>query len=340
MVAKRDTEIGLTNRVEADGIEMLDRASAPQDPVFPPKPMLLALGLIAGLSLGSVLALSIDFRDSRLRGLLDLERALAPYGIPVLGQLPLLSPDSRLGAGNARAQRRQRDLYANLFPQSLMAERCRGIRTSIAFVQGADPAKTIMVTSPSSSEGKSSTAMNLALSFSQAGKRVLIIDADMRRPRLHQIFDFDADTAGLAAVLTGTAELEDTILHGVEGAHENLHLLPCGKVPENPAELLDSGALRRLLAELQEQFDVVLLDSPPVLPVADPLILAGKVDGVVVVTRCDQTTGGELQRALSQLAQGDANMLGIVLNEVDARAERYDYGGGYYTYRPRETGTD
>jgi capsular exopolysaccharide synthesis family protein len=342
LVARRDTEIGLTNRVEAEGIEILDRASAPSEPVFPPKGMLLALGLVAGLGLGSVLALSIDFRDSRLRGLLDLERALAPFGVPVLGQLPLLSADSRLGAGNARAQRRQRDLYAHLFPQSLMAERCRGIRTSIAFVQGNEPAKAIMITSPSSSEGKSSTAMNLALSFCQAGKKVLIVDGDMRRPRVHQIFDFDGDTAGLAAVLVGERALDDAIVRGLEGAPENLAVLPCGKLPDNPAELLDSAPLRRLLADLRERFDIVILDSPPVLPVADPLILAGKVDGVVVVTRCDQTTRGELQRALSQLAQGDANMLGVVLNEVDARAERYDYGGGYYTYRPRdrETGTD
>ena len=342
LVARRDTEIGLTNRVEAEGIEILDRASAPADPVFPPRGMLLALGVVAGIGLGSVLALSIDFRDSRLRGLVDLERAIAPFGVPVLGQLPLLSPDSRLGAGNARAQRRQRDLYAHLFPQSLMAERCRGIRTSIAFVQGNDPAKTIMITSPSSSEGKSSTAMNLALSFCQAGKSVLIVDADMRRPRLHQIFDVDGDKEGLAAVLVGACTLDDAVATKLEGAPENLFVLQCGRVPENPAELLDSGALRRLLGDLRERFDVVILDSPPVLPVADPLILAGKVDGVVIVTRCDQTTRGELQRALSQLAQGDANMLGVVLNEVDARAERYDYGGGYYSYRPREreTGTD
>lgn len=342
LVARRDTEIGLTNRVEAEGIEILDRASASSEPVFPPRGMLLALGLVAGLGLGSVLALSIDFRDSRLRGLIDLERALTPFGVPVLGQLPLLPADSRLGAGNARAQRRQRDLYAHLFPQSLMAERCRGIRTSIAFVQGTDPAKTIMITSPSSSEGKSSTAMNLALSFCQAGKSVLIVDGDMRRPRLHQIFDFDGDALGLAAVLVGERTLDDAIISKLEGAPDNLFVLPCGKLPENPAELLDSAPLRRLLVDLRERFDVVILDSPPVLPVADPLILAGKVDGVVVVTRCDQTTRGELQRALSQLAQGDANMLGVVLNEVDARTERYDYGGGYYSYRPREreTGTD
>lgn len=342
MVARRDTEIGLTNRVEAAGIEVLDLAHRPTEPIFPPKGMLLALGLVAGLSLGSVLALSIDLRDSRLRGLLDLERALSPFGVPVLGQLPLIAPNSRLGAGNTRAQRRQRDLYAHLYPQSLMAERCRGIRTSIAFVQGPEAAKTIMITSPSSSEGKSSTAVNLAISFCQSGKKVLIIDADMRRPRLHQVFDVDPSVPGLSAILTETCTLGDAVQSELENTPESLYVLPCGDLPENPAELLDSSVLRRLLVEASERFDVVVFDSPPILPVADPLILARAVDGVVLVGRCDQTSRGELQRALSNLAQSDANMLGVVLNEVDARQERYDYGGGsgYYTYRARDTGTD
>jgi capsular exopolysaccharide synthesis family protein len=341
LVARRDTEIAITNRVEEQGIEILDRATVSNEQVFPRQSLFFALALVGGLGLGSILALSIDFRDQRIRGLIDLERSLAGFGVPVLGQLPLLPADNRLGMGNARAQRRQRDLYAHVFPQSLMAERCRGIRTSIAFVRGSTPAKTIMVTSPSSSEGKSSTAMNLALSFSQAKKKVVLVDADMRRPRIHQIFDTppEGESAGLSALLSGAAELEAVLVRAPSDAPENLYLIPCGPIPDNPAELLEAPALRRTLAGLRERFDVVLIDSPPVLPVTDPLILAGQVDGVVVVTRCQQTTRGELQRALSQLRQGDANLLGVVLNEVDARQERYDYGNGYY-YRAQDTGTD
>ena len=342
LVARRDTEIGLTNRVENEGIEILDRATVSAEAVFPPKELIVALGGLLGMGLGCVLALSIDFRDSRLRGLLDLERALSPFGVPVLGQLPLLPPDSRLGVGNARAQRKQRDLYAHKFPQSLMAERCRGIRTSIAFVQGGDPASTIMITSPSSSEGKSSTAMNLALSFCQAGKSVLVIDADMRRPRLHQVFETDPKRIGISALLAGTAEIDAAVIKQPDGAPENLSIMVCGDIPEDPAEKLESAALRQLLRDLKERFDIVILDSPPILPVADPLILARQVDGVIMVGRCEQTRRGELQRAMSSLMQSDANMLGVVLNEVDARQERYDYGGGsgYYTYKPRETGTE
>jgi capsular exopolysaccharide synthesis family protein len=338
-IAKRDTEIAITNRVEAEGIEILDRATVPTVPVFPRKALMFALALVSGLSLGSLLAVAVDFRDHRIRGLLDLERALAGFGVPVLGQLPLLPPDTRLGVGNARAQRRQRDLYAHLYPQSLMAERCRGIRTSLAFAQGSEALRTIMITSPSSSEGKSSTAMNLALAFCQASKRVVLIDADMRRPRIHQVFPMprEKEGVGLSALLSGQATLDQVIVDAPEDAPTNLKILPCGALPGNPAELLDATVFRRALSDLRDRFDVVIVDTPPVLPVTDPLIIAREVDGVIVVTRCESTTRGELQRTLGQLAKGDTNLLGVVLNEVDARQERYDYNSAYYTYRANET---
>ncbi|MCA9707838.1 MAG: polysaccharide biosynthesis tyrosine autokinase [Myxococcales bacterium] len=342
LVARRDTEIAITNRVEAEGIEILDRATVPTGPVFPPKLLLLALGLVSGLGLGALLAISIDFRDHRIRGLLDLERALANFGLPVLGQLPLLPADNRLGLGNVRAQRRQRDLYAHLYPQSLMAERCRGVRTALTFAQGREPVGSIMITSPSSSEGKSSTAINLALSFCQANKKVVLIDADLRRPRIHHIFPgpVENEDLGLAALLTESTELDRALLPAPDDAPDSLTVLPCGSIPGNPAELLDGPAFRRLLGDLRERFDLVIIDSPPVLPVTDPLILAGVADAVVVVTRCDSTTRGELQRALGQLSQADANIMGVILNEVDTRQERYDYGGDYYTYRAPATGSD
>jgi capsular exopolysaccharide synthesis family protein len=335
LVARRDKEIAITNRVEADGIEILDRATVSGEPVFPQRLLLLALGLVSGLGLGSLLAISIDFRDHRIRGLIDLERALAGTGLPVLGQLPLLPPDGRLGVGNIRAQRRQRDLYSHLYPQSLMAERCRGVRTSLAFAVGRSTLRTLMVTSPNSSEGKSSTAMNLALSFCQAGKSVVIVDADMRRPRIHQVFSDPIETGGtgLSGVLQGKATIEEAAVRAPDDAPDNLHILPCGDVPGNPAELIDAPGFRRTLAELRDRFDLVVIDSPPVLPVTDPLLIARHVDGVVVVTRCDSTTRGELQRAMSLLRQGDTNLLGVILNEVDTRQERYAYNAEYYTYR-------
>ncbi|MBL4687299.1 MAG: polysaccharide biosynthesis tyrosine autokinase [Nannocystaceae bacterium] len=342
LIARRDTEIAITNRVEAQGIEILDRAPVPGAPVFPQKLLLLSLGLVAGLGLGSLLAVSIDFRDQRIRGLIDLERALARFGLPVLGQLPQLPADVRLGVGNTRAQRRQRDLYAHLFPQSLMAERCRGVRTSLAFAAGGEKLNTIMITSPSSSEGKSSTAMNLALSFCQANKKVILVDADMRRPRIHQIFPeaLDLGDNGLASLLRNRCTLEEALLQAPDDAPSNLSVLPCGAIPDNPAELIDTPDFRRLLTELQNHADLIIIDCPPVLPVTDPLLLARHVDGVVLVGRCDSTTRSELQRAIALLARGDTNLVGVVLNEVDARQERYGYSTEYYTYRAPETQTE
>jgi capsular exopolysaccharide synthesis family protein len=348
LVAQRDAEIGMTNRVEAEGIEILDRATAPRKPVYPPKALLLALALVTGLGIGALLALAIDLRDTRIRSLVDLERAIASYGLPVLAQLPLLPNDARLGGGNIRAQRRQRDLHAFLYPQSLMAERCRGLRTALTFVEGSHPCRTLMITSPNSSEGKSSTTLNLAMSFCQSGKRVLLIDADMRRPRLHQVFTPPAgeDPPGLAALLQGTATVDEALLTGGdelgpdEARPDNLSVLLCGEVPQNPAELLDSAAMRKLLGELRERFDVILIDSPPVLPVTDPVILARIVDGVLLVARCQATSKADLQRAISSLRQGDTNLLGVVLNEVDPRSESSGYRVGYYAYGTREASSE
>jgi capsular exopolysaccharide synthesis family protein len=339
VVSRRDAELGMTAHIESRPVEILDSATLPNWPVRPNKILLMAGALIFGLMAGSGLALIADFRDHRIRGVADLDRALSGFGLQALGQLPLLPPDPGLGVGNVRAQRRRRDLYAYLFPQSLMAERCRGIRTSLTFALTADKPIVLLVTSPSSAEGKSSTAMNLALSYCQARKRVCLVDADMRRPRLHQVFPPPVDRAdiGLSNVLSGQASLSEALQHEVEGAPELLSVLTCGAVPENPAELLDGSQCRKLMAELREQFDVIVVDTPPVLPVTDPLILAPQVDGVVMVARCQSTTRNAMQEALSALRQGDTNLLGVILNEVEiGRSGKGYYSSQYYTYRAKE----
>lgn len=341
LVSRRDTEIEMLGRVQSDDIEILDRATRGRVPVFPPKALLLAVALVSGLTLGALLALAVDVRDHRIRGLLDLERALAGLGLPVLGQLPLLPPDARIGVSNLRAQRRNRDLHTFLYPQSLMAERVRGVRTSLGFAAGKSRLKTLVVTSPSSSEGKSSTAVNLAMSFVQAKKRVVLIDADMRRPRLHQVFEppIGKESVGLSGVLSGKCTLDDALITGGD-VPEGMSIILCGEVPTSPAELLEGPQARKLLAELGERFDLVVLDSPPVLPVTDPLILARLADGVVVVARCQSTTRASLQRAITTLRRSEANLLGIVLNEVDARREEAGYGVGYYTYEAQQSSAE
>jgi capsular exopolysaccharide synthesis family protein len=294
----------------------------------------MGLGGTIGLALGFVLALLVDARDQRIRDVPDLERALGEDAVPVLGHLPALRGDPALRRGDAHEQRRTRDLYVHRFPGSLTAERCRGIRTSLAFVQGASSRQCLMVSSPGPSEGKSSVATSLALSLCQADKRVVLIDADLRRPRLHQVFAARGEpppARGLSSLLQGEAPLDDVVVSGPPGAPPNLDVIPCGPTPEHPAELLESAALGRQLAELRERYDVIVLDSPPVLPVADPLILARAVDGVVLVPRVGRTTRGQLLRTVEQLRRADARLLGLVLNEVDER-QGDAYGGGGYGY--------
>jgi polysaccharide biosynthesis transport protein len=334
LIARRDTEVSLSNRLEADGIQPLDRATVPATPSFPHPGVALALGLSLGLGLGLVLALVVDARDQRIRDVPDLERALADHPLPVLGQLPALRGDAALRRGDAREQRRTRDLYVHRFPGSLTAERCRGIRTSLAFVQGAVGRRCLMVSSPGASEGKSSVATSLALSLCQADKRVVLIDADLRRPRLHEVFELPdgGSSSGLAAYLQGHATLDDVLVRAPSGAPGNLDIIPCGTPPEHPAELLESPALARLIEELRGRYDVVIFDTPPVLPVADPLLVARVVDGVVLVPRVGRTTRGQLVHTVSLLRRADARVLGLVLNEVDERRSD-DYGGAGYGYR-------
>ncbi len=338
LIARRDTEVSLSNRLELEGIQSLDRATTPATPAFPHRGVALALGATLGLGLGFVLALIVDARDQRIRDVPDLERALAEHPVPVLGQLPALRGEALLRRGDAHEQRRARDLYVHRFPGSLTAERCRGIRTSLAFVQGSAARRCIMVSSPGPAEGKSSVATSLALSLCQADKRVVLIDADLRRPRLHEVFGLDGSeqpaSPGLAAFLQGQASLDDVIVHAPRGAPDNLDIIPCGTPPARPAELLESPALARLLEALRGRYDMVIIDTPPVLPVADPLLVARVVDGVVLVPRVGRTTRGQLMHTVGLLRRADARVLGLVLNEVDERRSD-DYGGAGYGYSSR-----
>jgi succinoglycan biosynthesis transport protein ExoP len=335
VLSRRDTEVDLTNRVEDEPpVSILDVAIASYEPVRPRVALSIAASVFIGLLLGTIMAVAADMRDFTLRGLRDAEQAVAGWDIAVLGQLPKLPPDPTLGASNLRAQRMHRDLQTHLLPQSLMAERARALRAAIGFSLSRQGCPILLVTSPTSAEGKSSTALNLALSWCQAGKRVILVDADMRRPRLHDVFapPVDAPDLGLAAVLSGECELDAAIDMHPEGAPEQLAILRCGPPPETPAELLDSHAFNRVLAKLRERFDVVILDSPPVLPVVDALLIARQVDGVVLVARAGSTTQHDVQQGLSLLRQRDTNLLGLVLNDVDLRREHGRYGAVYYRY--------
>jgi capsular exopolysaccharide synthesis family protein len=219
-------------------------------------------------------------------------------------------------------------------PLSVSAEAYRSLRTSLQFIRQDHDLKTLLVTSPAAAEGKTSTIANLGTVFAQAGERVVMLSCDLRRPRLGQFFGFD-EQPGLTTVLRGEVSLTEA-LQQVKG-QDNLWVLGAGKLPANPAELLAGPAALALFTALRAEFDLVLIDSPPVLPVTDATVLSKDSDGVLLVLAAGQTRRADVRRATEKLAQVNATMMGTILNEVtrqtgDGYGNGYGYGYGYGAY--------
>jgi capsular exopolysaccharide synthesis family protein len=212
----------------------------------------------------------------------------------------------------------------------MFSEVYRNIRTSILLSASERPPKTLVVSSPNPMEGKTTTAVNMAIAFSQLGSPVLIIDADMRKPRIHKVFKA-ANGTGLSSFLSGNAELKSVIK---TSNIPNLYYIPAGPVPPNPSELLGSNLFKNMLQFLGGNFEQIIFDSPPVLSFGDSLILSHAVDGVVLVVLSGETPRGALHQTKSALLQVNAKILGVVVNQVDAVQTRYGYYkyGKYYYY--------
>lgn len=207
-------------------------------------------------------------------------------------------------------RRRGLAIETDLRPES--SEAYRSLRTNIAFACRDAGLKTVMVASALPGEGKSATAANVAASYAHAGRQVLLLDANLRSPVQHKLFELSG-RGGLVALLNGETGLEDGIQ---ETGIDNLYAISAGSVPPNPSELLDSAAMSALLADAKERFDVVIVDSPAILSAADARIVASKCDGVVLVVRAGRTAGKTIDRARHSLAHGRANVIGAVLNHV------------------------
>ena len=295
------------------GVEVVAPAQAPTSPSSPKPVQDGLLGLAAGLILGLGFAF---LRDSLDDALSSKEAAEQLSGAPVLAMVPMV----------AAWKKRDQPLVVSVsHPLSPAAESYRSLRTSLQFVRQERPLRTLVVTSPAAAEGKTSTVANLGAVFAQAGERVVLVSCDLRRPRLAEFFGLD-EQIGLTTVLLGEQSLAD-VVQPVSG-HETLWLLGAGRVPANPAELLNGPAARELFAALRAEFDLVLIDSPPVLPVTDAAVLSKDADGTLMVVAAGQTKRVDLRRAAEKLAQVNAPMVGTVLNEV-TRQTGYGYGSGY-----------
>jgi capsular exopolysaccharide synthesis family protein len=345
LVLERTTETDLTRMLRTTHVRTVDRALAPSVPVSPRLPINLAAGAGGGLVLGFALALLLARLDRRIRTVRQAEEV----GLTILGVVPEMDEAAIAAAAKAkgaatpqpsrrrrRAGREQpagsvhRDLIAHTHPMSAAAENLRAIRTNLMFMSGDRPIRSLAVTSGSPREGKTTLAVNLAISVAQSGKRVLIVDTDMRRPRLHHAFGIDSKT-GLTNVLVGNSTPKDVIRSSVV---PSLSVLPCGPIPPNPSELLHRERFQQFVKEATEMFDFVVFDSPPLGPVTDAAVLGTQVDGVLIVVKSQQTTTDALSSVLRQLNDVAANVVGGVINGFDPKHSRYD--GGYYYYYRRE----
>jgi capsular exopolysaccharide synthesis family protein len=296
--------------------QVVQPANLPRDPASPDHVRNGILAGIAGLGLGMAVALIRERLDDRLRGRSDLERTVRA---PVLAVIPHV-PSWHL--------RKETPIITLTEPKSTAAEAYKMLRTSLLFEASQESLKTILVTSALREEGKTATATNLAVVLAQAGKRAVLVGADLRRPRAHRFFNIDSDGAGLSTVLAGEHRpWEAAVNVGVDG----LRLFPGGPIPGNPVELLGSEAMSRLIVQLRGAADFIIIDAAPVLPVADALALASFADGVLFVADSEKTGRGAIVHAREQLEQVNANIIGCVLNNFDpSKASRYPYYYGYY----------
>jgi capsular exopolysaccharide synthesis family protein len=259
------------------------------------------------------------------------EQAQIISALPSLGMIPLGSKSTNNGNGSKRlsltSSKEVFELVTQVRPQSQMAESYRALRTSLLLSNLGAPPKVIMVTSARPQEGKTTTAINSAIVLAQKGVRVLLVDADLRRPSVHKTLGM-GPRSGLSNVLTGNTTLEQAVT--VSPILPNLFVLPAGSPPPNPAELLASSHMRDVLNELREQFDHVVIDTPPTLSVTDAVVLSPRVDAIILVIRSGQTTKQALRRARDILMQVNAHVTGVLLNAVDLTSPDYYY---YYEYQ-------
>ena len=284
----------------------------------------IVLGVLVGLLLGLGGAFFLEYLDQTIKNAGDVERVT---GVPVLGLIP---HDPAL-AGSGNGKRAPIPLVTQMGTDPPAAEAFRALRTNVTFVGAEKPIQFVAVTSPGPGEGKSTTAVNLAVALAQGGQRTLLIDGDLRRPFIHRVFAL-VQEPGLTNVLVGTAKAREAVRPEVV---PGLDVLPGGPVPPNPSELLGSAAMHALINDLRREYHYIIIDTPPTLPVTDASVVASNADAVILVLRSGDTEETAAQRALDQLHRVHARIAGAVLNGVSPRHDRYYT---YYSYRQEPEG--
>ncbi len=319
-IASEMRQLNLNKEAGAINIRPVDSAG-PGMESYPKRPKTLAVGLLMGSMVGFGLAWLRELLDQRLKSVDEIASVMQ---LPVIGALPIITGVR----GQGDSGRSEGGRIVALQPRCAAAEAVRTLRTALHFGLAGPDAKVFVVTSPAPGDGKSTVASNLAITMAQAGQRVLLIDADMRKPTQHIIFE-NGSEVGTAAMLSGTAAPGEAIF---PSGIDLLDLMPCGATPPNPVELLTNGVLNEALSQLGAHYDRIVIDSPPVMPVADARMIAALADCTMLVLRAERSTKRLSVAARDELLKVRTQRLGLVVNAVPMHRGAYGYGGSYGGY--------
>jgi capsular exopolysaccharide synthesis family protein len=378
VLLKKLRETDVSSSILPMSIRILEKAGIPHKPIRPNKKVNLIFGLILGIVMGTGLAFFQEYLDTTLKTQEDIEKYL---GLSVLGVIPAVASENetpqekfnilqylRSIIAISRTQDIKKHHHRKFHPKasshhiqhkpdalkrisikedlkSPISEAYRALRTSIQFATLNRPAQSFMITSPARGEGKTTTVINLGIIFAQMGKRVLIVDSDFRRPRIHHTFEKRRER-GLTSLIATDMKIEDAVLNTDV---ENLSLLPSGPLPPNPSEILNSEKMKSIIVNLREHYDIILFDSPPLVAVTDAAVLAsGSIDGILIVIRAAQTPREVARQGLASLDKVKPKILGAILNNINVEPGSYyyyyyhydyAYGYGYKEDEARETTT-
>jgi capsular exopolysaccharide synthesis family protein len=321
-------EASVSAGLKSSNIRVVDVARVPLAPARPDKRRNILLALAMGVLGGVVLAFLFEAVDNTVR---TPEQAQALSNLPALGIIPasqnaMLRSRSQRSLPGKSGTRESVELVTYRRPKSDISESYRALRTAILLSASGSPPRVMLITSALPQEGKTTTSINTAVTLAQKGARVLLVDADLRRPSIHKVFNIKPKV-GLSTVLTGASQLEYTITHVPQ--LPNLFLLPAGPPPPHPAELLGSNLMKQLILQWRKEYDHVIFDTPPALSVTDSILLSVDMDAVILVIRSGNTTKAALRRTRELLTQVNARVLGVVVNAVDVDSPDYYH---YYYY--------
>ncbi|MBU4268315.1 MAG: polysaccharide biosynthesis tyrosine autokinase [Acidobacteria bacterium] len=338
-LTRKQKESMLSSRLDGlqtSNIKIVDRAEIPTRAFSPNKQRTLLLALMLGLGGGIFLIFALNYLDNTVKSPEEVEKLLH---LPALGFIPAVGAKPGQSYyqhyySDRKKQQSEQKLKAVEFvnlndPESTFAEHYRNIRTSLLLSTPAAPPKVMVVTSALPQEGKTVTVVNLAVAFTQLGKKVLIIDCDLRRPRLHKIFRIK-NLAGVTSFLVGRSRLED-ILYRYPN-EPNLHVIPSGPIPPNPVELIISKGLGEMMAKLRQHYDFIFIDAPPLMGISDAILLGEHADGLLLVAWGGKTPRKVIEKAKNEIEKYNVKLFGLILNKVNMRRFAYAYSSYNYKY--------